>query len=142
MRKLVIEKCTALDNELELFPADKLKTGDEQLVTRTMLKLAGWRNQMESISVLYQELLTKTAVHKLPEAQKAEVAASFEGTKATLDNVAITAEEEDLRRQLYSLETQINPFCTFGGGRGRYGALLGRVFSSSPPPVGCYPYPS
>ena len=94
-----------LDGELELTPVNKLTEGDEQQVTRTMLKLAGWRSQMETITTMHQDLLTKTALHQLPASEKSEVTAAVERTKTSLDSIATTAEDEDLRRQLYSLDT-------------------------------------
>ena len=105
LRKLILEKCSALDGELELVTVTQLQEGDEQQVTRIMLKLAGWRTQLESITSMHQELLTKTALHELPASEKSEVTAAVETTKASLETIATTAEDEDVKRQLYSLDT-------------------------------------
>ena len=44
LKKLILDKCSMLDNELELTPVLNLKGGDEQLISRTMHKLARWKS--------------------------------------------------------------------------------------------------
>ena len=84
-----------------------LKTGDEQQVVKVMHKLSDWKGQLESISLLHQQLLTKTALHPLPSEDQTLIDAAFERTKASLADIVTTAEEEDDRSQLYSLDTNI-----------------------------------
>ena len=103
LKRLLIEKCT----NLEQIPVTMLKTGDEQQVVKVMHKLSDWKGQLESISLLHQQLLTKTALHPLPSEDQTLIDAAFERTKASLADIVTTAEEEDDRRQLYSLDTNI-----------------------------------
>ena len=105
LKKLLIEKCNNLDEDLEQISVTMLKTGDEQQVVKVMHKLSDWKGQLESISVLHQQLLTKTALHPLPSEDQTQIDAAFERTKASLADIVTTAEEEDDRRQLYSLDT-------------------------------------
>ena len=105
LKKLVEEKCTELDDELEQISVTQLETGDEQQVTRTMQKLAGWKLQADAISSLYQEFLTKTALYPLPSGEQTQVCAAVQRTKSALSDIITAAEEEDLKRQLYSLDT-------------------------------------
>ena len=107
LKRLLIEKCTNLDEDLEQIPVTMLKTGDEQQVVKVMHKLSDWKGQLESISLLHQQLLTKTALHPLPSEDQTLIDAAFERTKASLADIVTTAEEEDDRRQLYSLDTNI-----------------------------------
>ena len=65
LRKLVIEKCGELDQELEHIEIGQLVVGEDQLVTRTMMKISEWRKALERISDTYQDFQTKTAVYKL-----------------------------------------------------------------------------
>ena len=101
----MLDKCTALDDELDQIPVTSLKTGDEQQVIRTMQKLAGWKLNLDAIDTLYQEFLTRTALFPLSESEQTEVAAAVETTKSSLSDIITAAEEEDLRRQLYTLDT-------------------------------------
>ena len=105
LKKLVEEKCTELEEELDQIPVTELETGDEQQVIRTMQKLAGWKLQAESIGALYQEFLTRTALYPLPIGEQSKVAAAVARTKSALSAIVNAAEEEDLKRQLYSLDT-------------------------------------
>ena len=107
LKRLLIEKCTNLDEDLEQIPVTMLKTGDEQQVVKVMHKLSDWKGQLESISLLHQQLLTKTALHPLPSEDQTLIDAAFERTKASLADIVTTVEEEDDRRQLYSLDTNI-----------------------------------
>ena len=43
LRKLIMEKCVELDEELDQVTATQLVIGEDQVVSRTMLKLSGWR---------------------------------------------------------------------------------------------------
>jgi hypothetical protein len=76
LKRLVMQKCAELDNELEQLPSSQLQTGDDQQMTRAMLKLAGWKTKMESIRTTFQEFQT-------------------------------TTEDEDEKRQLFSLDTSV-----------------------------------
>ena len=102
---MVLEKCSELDKELNQISVTELASGDDQLVTRTVQKLAGWRLQVESVNSLYQELLTKTALHPLASGEQSTVDAAVLRTKSSLADIVTAAEEEDLTRQLYSLDT-------------------------------------
>ena len=104
LKKLILEKCTQLDEELEQIPITHLSAGDDQQITRTMLKLSSWQQTLENIVSVNRELSEKTAIYPLPEAEQAEVSSAIETTKALFTNVKSTAEEEDLTRQLYSLD--------------------------------------
>ena len=55
--KLIKEKCTALDDELEQVTINQLKTGDEQQVVKVMHKLAGWKTQTQYRSCIRNSLL-------------------------------------------------------------------------------------
>ena len=105
LKKLVLDRCAELDDDLDQIPVSQLVTGDEQQVTRTMQKLAGWKLQAESISSLYQEFLTKTALFQLPSGEQSQVSAAVLRTKSALADIITAAEQEDLKRQLYSLDT-------------------------------------
>ena len=104
MKKLILEKCTQLEEELAQVSVTNIKEGDDQQVTRTILKLADWKNQMESITTLNQELLTKTALFPMASEDQLEMTATIERVKSALTDTITTAEEEDLTRQLYSLD--------------------------------------
>ena len=80
-------------------------TGDDQLVTRTMLKLAGWKSSMLAISSLYQEFLSRTALHKLSDDEHTAVTSAVDKTKTLLADIVSIAEDQDMKRQLFSLDT-------------------------------------
>ena len=103
--KLVEEKCSELDDELAQITVMQLETGDEQQVTRTMQKLAGWKLQVEAITSLYQEFLTRTALHPIDPGDQIKVSAAVQRTKSALSDIIAAAEDEDMKRQLYSLDT-------------------------------------
>ena len=105
LKKLLLEKCTDLSDELDQVSVSSLKEGDDQQVTQVVLKLTGWKLRLDSVLTLYQEFLTKTAVHPLPGAEQSEVAVAVEALKTSLTNIISVAEEEDNKRQLYSLDT-------------------------------------
>ena len=48
-----------LDQELEQVTVAQLLTGDDQFVSRTMLKLSSWKSNMETINNLYQNFQTQ-----------------------------------------------------------------------------------
>ena len=102
--KLVTDKCTDLDDELEQIPASTIETVDDQLITRSMQKLAGWQNLMDSILILWQDLMVKTAAYPLEEHEMSVAKAAVESSRAALTNARTLVEGEDLRRQLYSLD--------------------------------------
>ena len=104
LKALVLERCTELDDELDQMPVTQLMTWDAQDDTRTMLKLAGWRAKMEAISNSYQSFQTTTAVYRLPEPEHIAVTAAVERTKSSFADVAAVAEDQDLKRQLFSLD--------------------------------------
>ena len=102
-KKLIEDKGTSLQNELEQIPVTKIHSGDEQQVIRTMQKMSGWKLLAESTSSLYQQFLTKTAVLPLPASEQTKVKAAVEAATAALANIFTAAEEEDEKRQLYSI---------------------------------------
>ena len=104
LKKLVLEKCGDIEGELELVTLSDLESGDDQQVTRIMHKLSGWKLQVESLNNIYQELLTKTAVHPLESSEQAEVSAAVLRVKSSLADIVSTAEDEDLKKELYSLD--------------------------------------
>ena len=53
LKKLVMDKCAELEEELDQTTSSQLQTGDDQFVTKTMLKLADWKVKMESIRSTY-----------------------------------------------------------------------------------------
>ena len=63
LKQLITTKCTELDEELEQITSARILEGDDQLVIKTMQKLAGWKASMESIRVTYQEFQTTTALY-------------------------------------------------------------------------------
>ena len=107
LRQLAIEKCRELNEELDLTTSEQLLVGDDQLVTKTMQKLAGWKITMESIRATYQEFQATTAVHRLLQAEHLAVDAAVESTKDSLAAIIAVAESEDQKRELYSLDTSI-----------------------------------
>ena len=102
-KKLIEDKGTSLQNELEQIPVTKIHSGDEQQVIRTMQKMSGWKLLAESTSSLYQQFLTKTAELPLPASEQTKVKAAVEAATAALANIFTAAEEEDEKRQLYSI---------------------------------------
>ena len=104
IKNLIIEKCTDLDSELEVVSVGELVTGDDILVSRTMQKLSAWKSSLQSIVQLYQEFQTKTAVHSLPESDHTLVNSSVEKTKSLLADIVSVAEDQDQKRQLFSLD--------------------------------------
>ena len=104
LKKLIIEKCGELDDELEQISVTGLPTVDDQTVTRTMLKLSSWQSKLESIVSINKDFSEKTAVYPLPEEEHSELTSALESTKASFVNLKTTVEEEDIRRQLYSLD--------------------------------------
>ena len=105
LKTMVIDKCSELNLELYQISVGDLVTGDDQLVSRTMLKLSGWKSSMLAISSSYQEFLTKTAVHKLSDAEHTAVTSAVDRTKTLLADIVAIAEDQDLKRHLFSLET-------------------------------------
>ena len=85
----------------------QLQSGDDQLVTKTMLMLAEWKAKMESVRTTYQEFLTTTAVFRLAETEHVAISAAVERTKDSLANIVSIAEDEDEKRQLFSLDTSV-----------------------------------
>ena len=107
LKQLVMELCTELDEELDQTTSAQLQSGDDQLVTKTMLRLAGWKSKMESVRTTHQEFLTTTAVFRLPETEHVAVSAAVERTKESLADIVTIAEDEDEKRQLFSLDTSV-----------------------------------
>ena len=105
LKKLVLEKVEEIEAELDQVSIPAMVTGDDQHITRIMQKLAGWKLQVESLNNLYQDLLVKTAVHPLDSKEQSEVSAAVIRVKDTLAKIVSTAEDEDLKRELYSLDT-------------------------------------
>ena len=105
LQAAVIEKCSELDMELDQVSVGELTTCDDQLVTRTMLKLTGWKSSIQVISSLYQDFQTKTALHRLTEEEHNTTDAAVEKTKALLADITSVAEDQDHKRQLFSLDT-------------------------------------
>ena len=66
VRKSVLEKCKELDEDLEQIHVGELATGEDQLVSRVMFKLSDWRCKLDTISSLFQDFQTRTAVNKCP----------------------------------------------------------------------------
>jgi len=69
-----------------------------------MNRIAGWKLQMSAITNLNQDLAAKTALSPLPSDEQAELTATVERVKDSLANTVVTTEDEDMRRQLYSLD--------------------------------------
>ena len=72
-------------------PESRILKGDDQLVSKVMLKLASWRTKLDSISCTYQEFQTKTAVHRLPETDHSAVDAGVVRVKDLLSGIEIAA---------------------------------------------------
>ena len=70
LKKLIVDKCTDLEEDLMQTPEIQIRSGDDQLVTKIMLKLESWRNKLDSVISTYQEFQTKTAVHRLSDAEQ------------------------------------------------------------------------
>ena len=49
LKTLLLDRCTELEEELGETPVTSLQSGDDQLVTKVMLKLGSWRTKMDSI---------------------------------------------------------------------------------------------
>ena len=105
LHRLVIEKCVELEDELVQITVSQLRTGEDQLVSRTMAKLSGWKSTLQSIRSLYQDFQTKTAVHKLSSDEHTTIYAAVERTKVTLSEIVSITEDQDQQRQLFSLDT-------------------------------------
>ena len=105
LKTLLLDKCTELEEELGETPVTTLQSGDDQLVTKVMLRLGSWRIKMDSIRQTYQDFQTKTAVHKLDSSDHSAVDAAVLRVKDSLTFLETTAEEEDDKRQLFSLDT-------------------------------------
>ena len=107
LRHLVTVKCTELDEELDQITSTQILEGDDQLVIKTMQKLAGWKASMESIRATYQEFQTTTALYKLSQSEHTALEAAVKSTKDSLDSIILVAESEDDKRGLYSLDTSV-----------------------------------
>ena len=107
LKQLVTEKCRELDEELEQITSAQILDGDDQLVIKTMQKLAGWKASMESIRITYQEFQTTTALYKLSQSDHTALDAAVKSTKDSLDSIISVAESEDDKRGLYSLDTSV-----------------------------------
>ena len=70
LKKLLLEKCTDLSDEVDQVSVSNLKECDDQQVTQVVLKLATWKLRLDSVLSLHQEFLTKTAVHPLSESEQ------------------------------------------------------------------------
>ena len=105
IRKLVIEKCKELDEELEQTEISQLVVGEDQLVSRTMMKISEWRKALDRISDIYQDFQCKTAVYRLSSQEHTEVSAAFKRTKDSFISLVSVAEDQDQKRQLFSLDT-------------------------------------
>ena len=105
LMKLIVERCGQLQDELDQVSVSQLQDGDDQQITRVILKISGWKQQMNSITMLNQDLVTKTALFPLSANEQSELTATVERVKASLADITTTAEDEDLSRQLYSLDT-------------------------------------
>ena len=53
LSKLILEKCNQLEEELEQVSVSQLKGGDDQLITRVIHKLAGGKEQLNSVMTLH-----------------------------------------------------------------------------------------
>ena len=104
LKKLLEDKCTELEEDIVQIPASDISAGDDQQVTKVMQKIGSWRKSLESVTSLYQQFQTTTALHKLPQADHDKVTADFERVKTVLTEVITIAEEEDTKRHLYSLD--------------------------------------
>ena len=91
--------------ELEQISVGELVTGEDHLISRTMHKLATWRACLSVITSMYQEFQSKTAVHKLTDDEHSEVTAGVEKTKSLLMDIISVSEDQDKKRQLFSLES-------------------------------------
>ena len=96
-----------MDDELEQIPVSTIETVDDQLITRSMQKLSVWQNLMDSILILWQDLVAKTAAYPLEEHEMSVAKAAVESSKAALTNARTLVEGEDLRRQLCSLDVTV-----------------------------------
>ena len=105
LKTLVMDKCSELDLELDQISVGELVTGEDQLVSRTMQKLSDWKSSLQSITNLYQDFRIRTAVHKLSDTEHTTVTASVERTKSLLSDIVSIAEDQDQKRQLFSLDT-------------------------------------
>ena len=105
LKTLILEKCNDLDSDLEQISVGELVTGDDLFVTRTMQKLSDWKRSLESITSTYQDFQTKTAVHKLSDSEHSAVNSAVEKTKSLLGDIISVAEDQDQKRQLFSLDT-------------------------------------
>ena len=105
LKSSVMEKCNELDLELDQVSVGELVSGEDQLISRTMQKLSGWKSSLQGIDNLYQDFLIKTAVHRLQESDHTAVSAAVEKTKSLLADIASIAEDQDQKRHLFSLDT-------------------------------------
>ena len=105
LKASIIEKCNDLDLELEQVSVGELVTGDDMLVMRIMQKLSGWKLSLQAVLSTYQEFQTKTAVHKLPDSDHELVTAAVDKTKSLLGDIVSIAEDQDQKRNLFSLDT-------------------------------------
>ena len=100
----IVEKCTELEDEIQVVPITELQSGEDHQVTRVMNKLAGWKSSFESVEKCYQEFEIATAVYKLSNAEHEKVKSSVDRTKSLLTDVVAIAEDQDLKRKLFSLD--------------------------------------
>ena len=107
VRKSVLEKFKELDEDLEQICVGELVTGEDQFVSRVIFKLSDWRCKLDTISSLFQDFQTRTAVNRMPEKDHNEVNAAYERTKTSLTSIVSVAEDQDLKRQLFSLDTSV-----------------------------------
>ena len=105
IKDAIIEKCSDLDLELEQVSVGELATGEDHIVTWVMLKLTEWQDKLQSIDSLYQDLQVKTAVYRMADADHSAVSAAVEKTKSLLLDIKSIAEDQDIKRQLFSLDT-------------------------------------
>ena len=74
---------------------------------------------MQAASNLYQEFQTKTALNRLSEEEHNATGAAVEKTKTLLSDIISVAEDQDQKRQLFSLDTSNRgeqvKWPTFGG---------------------------
>ena len=87
LKKIILEKCTELDDDFESIPINEINLEEDQLFTRTMFKLSAWQLKLEALISINREFCEKTALHPLPEAEQIKVTSAVESTKSSFSNI-------------------------------------------------------